>query len=291
MHPLTKRIALLVSLFSLVIGLFLLGYNLHFIPEEARSTALNLWPILLVIAGIMLVFDSTKKRVSDHASSVSVMQFPIPVPPGSTELAFRVQFSYGRLVVGCASGAPCLVTEQVGSGASPAITQAMMGDRPEISIAISQPIFPAHFQLRNTWRLDLPRGMTLRLGLQLHEADLRMDLRRLEVESLDLRTDSGAQEILLGRPRKKLSGQIYSSGSDLSLVLPSRVFAWVRLLNPFCRVDYPQGDLEKREDGSLVTPTAGDAQGTVEIAVDGPIHHLVLDVEDAVFDGKADVTT
>ena len=285
MHPLTKRIALLVSLFSLVIGLFLLGYNLHFISEEARSTALNLWPILLVIAGIMLVFDSTKKRVSAHVSSVKIMQFPITVPPGANELAFRVHFSYGRLVVGSADGAPCLVTEQVGSGASPVITQAMMGDRTEISIAISQPIFPSHFQLRNTWRLDLPRGVTLRMGLQLHEADLRMDLRTLDVESLDLRMDSGVQEIRLGRPRKKLSGQIYSSGSDLSLVLPARVFAWVRLLNPFCRVDYPQGDLEKREDGSLVTPTAGDAQGTVEIAVDGPIHNLVLDVEDAVMDG------
>jgi len=291
MHPLARRIALLVSLFSLVIGLFLLGYNLHVISEEARSTALNLWPILLVIAGFMLVVDSTRKRVSAHASSVKTMQFPIPIPPGAAELAFRVNFSYGRLVVGSASGAPCLVTEQVGSGASPVITQAMIGDRTEISIAISQPIFPSHFQLRNTWRLDLPRGVTLGVGLQLHEADLRMDLRALEVESLDLRTDSGAQEVLLGRPRRKLSGQIYSSGSDLSLVLPARVFAWVRLLNPFCRVDYPQGDLEKREDGSLVTPTAGDAQRTVEIAVDGPIHNLVLDVEDAALDGKTDAAT
>jgi len=285
MHPLTKRIALLVSMFSLVIGLFLLGYNLHFISEETKSTALNLWPILLVIAGIMLVFDSTKKRVSAQASSVKITQFPITLPPGAEELSFRVQFSYGRLVVGSASGAPCLVTEQLGSGASPVIAQALIGDRTEISIAASQPIFPSHFRLGNTWRLDLPRGVTLRVGLQLHEADLRMDLRALEVESLDLRTDSGAQEVILGRPRKKLSGQIYSSGSDLSLVLPARVFAWVRLLNPFCRVDYPQGDLEKREDGSLVTPTAGDAQGTVEIAVDGPIHNLVLDVEDAILDG------
>jgi hypothetical protein len=291
MHPLTKRIALLVSMFSLVIGLFLLGYNLHFISEEARSTALNLWPVLLVIAGIMLVFDSTKKRVSAHASRVEILQFPIPMPPASTELSFRVQFSYGRLVVGCAAGAPCLVTEQVGSGASPDITQQMLGDRTEISIAISQPIFPAHFQLRNTWRLDLPREIMLRLAVQLHEADLRMDLRRLEVETLDLRTDSGEQEVLLGKPRKKLSGQIYSSGSDLSLVLPARVFAWVRLLNPFCRVDYPQGDLEKREDGSLVTPTAGDAQGTVELAVDGPIHNLVLDVDDADFDSTTDAAT
>jgi hypothetical protein len=281
MHPLTKRIAILVSVFSLVIGLFLLGHNLRLISDEARSIALNLWPILMVIAGFMLVYDSTKKRVFTRASSVRTLQYPLPVAPAPAELSFRVQFSYGRLIVGCAAAAPCLVTEQLGPGPSPVISRQLMGDRTEISIVISQPLFPAHFQLRNTWRLDLPREALLRLSMQLHEADLRMDLRKLDVESLELRTDSGSQEILLGKPRKKLSAQIYSSGSDLSLVLPSRVFAWVRLLNPFCRVDYPQGDLEKREDGSLVTPAAGDARGSVEIAVDGPIHNLVLDVEES----------
>jgi len=281
MNPLTKRIALLVSIFSLVIGLFLLGYNFHLLPEEASRTALNLWPVLLVIAGIMLVVDSTRKRVSAHAASLKTQAFPIPVAPASSELAFRVSFSYGRLVVGSAVDVPRLVTEQEGPGSPPAISQESMGDRTEISIGISQPLFPAHFQLRNTWRLELPRGTPLQLSLKLHEADLHMDLRKLDVESLDLRTDSGAQEVLLGRPRRKLSGQIYSSGSDLSLVLPARVFAWVRLLNPFCRVDYPQGDLEKREDGSLVTPSAVDARGSVEIAVDGPIRNLVLDIEEA----------
>ena len=208
------------------------------------------------------------------------MQFPIPVAPATTELSFRVQFSYGRLVVGGAADAPRLITEQIGHSTPPAISQESLGDRREVSIAISQPLFPAHFQLSNTWRLELPVGSPLRLSLQLHEADLRMDLRKLDVEALDLRTDSGAQEILLGRPRRKLTGQIYSSGGDLSLVLPSRVFAWVRLLNPFCRVDYPQGDLEKREDGSLITPSAIDAHGSLEIAVDGPIRTLVLDIED-----------
>jgi hypothetical protein len=280
MHPLTKRIALLVSIFSLVIGLFLLGYNYHFISEEAKSIAINLWPILLVIAGIMLVVDSARKRVSTGASAVQTLRFPIPLSPSSTDIAFRVQFSYGRLVVGCASGEPRLVTEQVGHGAPPTISQQSLGDSSEVTIAISQPLFPAHFQLRNTWRLELPPAVPLRLFLQLHEADLRMDLRKLDVEGLELRTDSGAQEVFLNRPRKKLSGEIYSSGGDLSLVLPARVFAWVRFLNPFCRVDYPQGDLEKREDGSLVTPTALPTHGSVEIAVDGPIRTLVLDIED-----------
>ena len=75
----------------------------------------------------------------------------------------------------------------------------------------------------------------------------------------------------------------------MSLVLPARVFAQVRLLNPFCRVDFPQGDLEKREDGSLITPRTADSRGRVEIDVDGPIRNLVLDIgetEEGLVDGE-----
>ena len=71
MHPLAKRIALLSSAFCLVIGLFLLAYNLQFISSEAMDTALNLWPLLLVLAGIMLVVDSAKKRVFANTSRVT----------------------------------------------------------------------------------------------------------------------------------------------------------------------------------------------------------------------------
>lgn len=123
------------------------------------------------------------------------------------------------------------------------------------------------------------RDLPLSLALQLHAVSLTMDLRQLNVESLDLTSDSGSQEILLGPPRKKFSGQLYCASGDLSILLPSGVFAWVRLLNPFCRVDYPQGDMEKREDGSLVTASKTSGQSSMEITIDGPIRSLVLDIE------------
>jgi hypothetical protein len=281
MHPLAKRIALLVSLFSLVAGLFLLGYNLRLLSRGTMSLVLNFWPLLLIAAGFMLVFDSTKKRMFAHATGMTTSQFPLPLDASASELSCRVQFSYGRLVMDRAVGQARLVTEQPGPAAAPAIATEIMGDRSAISIAVSQPLFPSQFKNANTWRLELPDSLPLRLTLQLHEAELRMDLRNLDVESLDLHLESGVQEILLGRPSRKLSGVIYASGSEVSVVLPARVFAWVRLLNPFCRVDYPQGDLEKREDGSLITPQRPDSRGSIEIDVDGPIRALVIDIEDA----------
>jgi hypothetical protein len=278
MHPLAKRIALLFSGFSLVIGFFLLAYNLQLISASAVSTALNLWPLLLVLAGFMLVADSTRKRVSAQVSRLSTQEYPLPFETGSAEMGLRVQFSYGKLLAEPASAAPRLVVQSFDTRPAPTIRKDDVGNHSDISIAVSQPLFPSHVKKGSTWRLQLPMAVPLRLSLQLHEADMRLDLRRLLVESLDLSTDSGSQEVLLGPPRKKLIGQIYCSGSILSLVLPPRVFSIVRLLNPFCRVDFPQGDLERREDGSLITPRTVDTRGRVEIEVDGPIRALVLDI-------------
>ncbi len=280
MHPLARRIALLVSAFSLLAGLFLLGYNLRLITEEASRFALNLWPVLLIGSGAMLVADSTRKRAFTRAARSRSVPFALPRDPNAAELTCRVQFSYGRLVVAPAEGEGRLVTEQIGPGSEPTISSQRIGSRQEISLAVSRPLFPAYFQLRNSWRLEMPRGAPLRLSLRLHEADLRMDLRSLEVESLELQAESGDQEVLLCRPRKKLTGSIYASGSSLSVVLPSKVFAWIRLLNPFCRVDYPQGDLERKEDGSLVSAGAARTRTTVELEVDGPLRTLLLDIED-----------
>lgn len=282
MHPLARRFGLLISAFSLLAGAFLLGYNLHVITEGALRTALNLWPVLLVLAGIMLVLDSTRKRAFTHSAHVRTEEFFLPYDSGAAETAVSVQFSYGRLVIAATDGKPRLVTEQLGVAAAPAVTHHRVGGRQEIGVAVSQPIFPSHFQLHNVWRLELARGTPLHLSIQLHEADLSTDLRLLDVESLELRSESGDQELILCRPRKKLSARIYASGSSLSVLLPARVFAWVRLLNPFCRVDYPQGDLERKEDGSLVSARAPETRGSVEIEVDGPVRTLLLDIQDPV---------
>ncbi len=280
MHPLARRIALLASAFSLVIGFFLLGYNLQLISAGAVTTALNLWPVLLVAAGFMLLGNSARKRASGYPSALSRQEYELPVAGDASELALSLHFSYGRLLTEMASGVPRLITETLRAQPAPVIRQAMVGARSEVSVSVSQPLFPSHVKASTTWRLQLPPKVPLRLSLQLHEADLRLDLRHVDVESLELRAETGWQEVLLGKPRKKITGQIYCSGSSLALVLPARVFAIVRRLNPFCRVDYPQGDFEKKEDGSLVTPRVPAESGSVEIDVDGPIRDLVLDIED-----------
>ncbi len=279
MHPLARRILLLVSVFSLFIGLFLLGYNLRIISDTAQSIALNLWPVLLVLAGILLVVDSVKKRRFTRVSRTTTREFPVAPGRSARGLSCRVQFSYGRLTLAPADGEPRLVTEHAGPAIPPQISLQTVGSLEEISIVMSQPLLPPHFQLPNTWRLELCPSLPLSLSLQLHAADLSLDARHLNMEALDLTTDSGTQRILFGVPETRLTGQIYCASGDLDLILPALVFTRVHLLNPFCKVEYPQGDFEKREDGSLVAQAGAHGRSSIELTVDGPIRRLALDIE------------
>ena len=280
MQRLTRRILLLVSLASVVLGLFLLGANLGFIPGVVTEFAVNLWPLVLLAGGGILLADSLTKRRRTRTSVPVKHRHELPLEPETREVTCRIQFSYGRLEVDAADGVPYLVCEHTGPVPEPLVEQAVRGGLASLSLSLPQPLFPAAFQLSNTWHLALPPALPVSLDLHLHEAVLHLDLRGLPVERLDLRADSGAQEILLGNRQRHLAARVTSSSSDLVIVVPSSARVEVALLNPFCRIEFPQGDFERREDGVLVSSRADPDAGRVELALDGALRSIVLDVDD-----------
>jgi hypothetical protein len=253
MHRLTRRILLLVSLACVVLGLFLLGANLGFIPGAVTAFAVDLWPLVLVAGGGILFADSLAKRRRARSFVPVTRRHELPLVPEARELSCRLQFSYGRLKVDAAEGAPYLSCEHLGPAPEPLIEQSTQRGLASLSLSLQQPLFPASFQLFNTWHLALPIAPTIGLEIHLHEAVLQLDLRGLAVEHLDLHADLGAQEILLGGRQRRLAARIVSSSSDLVIVVPAAARVETTLLNPFCRIDFPQGDFERRGDGSLVS--------------------------------------
>jgi hypothetical protein len=281
MQRLTRRFVLLVSLACVVLGLFLLGANLGIVPAAVGAVVLDLWPLVLVAGGGMLLADSIAKRRLARSSLPVARDHALALGPDARELACRVQFSYGRLKIDAADGPPGLHCEHVGPAPEPLIEQSTRGGVASLSLSLQQPLFPSAFQLSNTWHLALPSHLPLALDLHAHEAVLQLDLRSLAVERLELRADSGAQEILLGRPRRHLAARVTSSSADLLIVVPAGARVDVTLLNPFCRVDYPQGDFERRDDGSLVAGRAEADAGRIELTLDGALRSIVLDVDEA----------
>lgn len=280
MQRLTRRILLLVSLACVVLGLFLLGANLGFIPGVVTEFVVNLWPLVLLAGGGILLFDSLAKRRLARASVPVAHRHDLSIGADARELACRVQFSYGRLRIDAADGTPHLRCEHRGPAPEPVLEQSARGGQATLALSLPQPLFPAAFQLANTWHLALPATLPLSLDLHLHEAVLALDLRALVVDRLDLRADSGAQEIRLGSRQRHLAARIVSSSADLAIVVPACARVEVALLNPFCRIDFPQGDFERRGDGLLVSSRPDPECGRIEIALDGALRSIVLDVDD-----------
>lgn len=280
MQRLTRRILLLVSLACFVLGLFLLGANLGLIPGIVTEVAVNLWPLVLVAGGGILLADSLAKRRLTRSAVPVARRHELAVAPDAREVSCRVQFSYGRLRIDAADEAPYLACEHLGPASEPLIEQSTRGGLASLSLSLLQPLFPAAFQLSNTWHVALPPALPVSLDLHLHEAVLQLDLRGLPVERLELNADSGAQEILLGSRQRHLAARITSSSSDLAIVVPAAARVEVALLNPFCRIEFPQGDFERRSDGSIVSSRADPDSGRIEIELDGALRSFALDVEE-----------
>ncbi len=281
MHPLAKRIALLVSVFSLVIGLFLLGYNLQLISRQAITIALNLWPILLVIAGFMLVADSTKKRVFAGAASVTTEQYPAD---GRRRLRgagladpVLLRQAHRRVGRGCAAPGHGAAGERV---PRPAIKHETVGDRSEVSIAMSQPLFPAPPAQEHVAagaaapgsRCGSPSSCTRRTCAWTCASSTWNPLTCARSRAARSSSSAGRSASSPGRstPREAASPSSF----------PPRVSPGCGFSTRSAGSTIRRGIWKRGRTARWSHPAHSDARGSVEIDVDGPLRNLVLDIEE-----------
>jgi hypothetical protein len=282
MKLVAKRIVILISISSVLIGCLLIVFQLDIIPKDLSlftATLINLWPITLVIAGVIFLRDSFLRQqyLRQHAAAEKTLAIAYPGRP--REVSLEVLFSFGNLVVNATDGESSLLRcEQFGPMPDPVIEQTAIGNTSLVKIHKPKPYLSPHFRIRTLWSLALAKRIPHNLALAIHESDLTLDLRKLKVEKLSLKTNSGKHTLYFPESEEKFEGTIYSSSDRLELIVPDESFLQLNLLNPFCRVDFPQGDFEKKEDGSIVSNAAKRDFGLIELDVDGPLKQLVIDI-------------
>ncbi len=282
MKAVTKKIDLLISISSVVIGCILIVFQTGIIPKDFGaflSTLIDFWPVTLVIAGIIFLRDSflRQRYIQRHAAIEKALALPMGGHP--REINLDVSFSYGNLTVKAGGEDTSLLRyEQFGPMPDPVIESSTIGHSTIVKLHKPKPYLSPHFRIRNIWNLALARNICHNLTLAIHESDLTLDLRRLLIGKIALKTDSGRHSLFFPKSSDKLEGEIYSSSDRLELVVPDQSFLRLNLLNPFCRVDFPQGDFEKKEDGSIISTPEKNDFGLIELTVDGPLKQLIIDI-------------
>jgi hypothetical protein len=282
MKMVAKRIVILISISSVLIGCLLIVFQLNVIPKDLSAftaVLINFWPITLIIAGAIFLRDSFLRQqyLRHHAAVEKTLAITYPFRP--REVSLEILFSFGNLVVNATDGeSELLRCEQVGPMPDPVIEQTAVGNTSHVKIHKPKPYLSPHFRVRTVWSLSLARRIPHNLSLSIHETDLTLDMRELRVEKLSLKTNSGRHSLYFPESDEKFEGDIYSSSDRLELIVPDESFLRLNLLNPFCRVDFPQGDFEKKEDGSIISNERKSEFGLIELSIDGPLKQLVLDI-------------
>ncbi|MBN1524203.1 MAG: hypothetical protein JW904_06975 [Spirochaetales bacterium] len=282
MNSVTRKLIFLLSFTFILIGVVLIVFQLNFIPNSVTSVfsfAVKLWPIVLILAGIMFLRDSFSRRYYLNRYELKEKSIDIPLPKSIQEIRFEIEFSFGNFTLARSKTAKnLLVYDQYGPMPEPIIDIQELGLSSIIKMNKSKPYLSPHFRIQNSWSLSLAGSIPCRFDISIIEADIALDFNGLELENLELHATNGVHRINFGSQKKKINAIIYSASSQLLLTVPVKSFVRVNLKNPFCMLEYPQGDFMKNEDGTFISTKVKNSYGLIEISIDGPIKNLVLDI-------------
>jgi len=283
MQIITRNIIAVISISFVLVGSVILLYYFNLIPYDWQEFAIDLWPVSLIIAGLIFVRDSVIKSKYLKRYEIKKKSLNLAYIEGTQDRVYNVFFSYGQLNVRATDNTiPQLVYEQLGPMPEPEVDHQIIGNSSILKIKKLKPYFSPHFQIKNKWFFELIKEIPQQLYINLHDADLNADLRNLTIERFSLKANAGMHMIIFGKNKKKFLGQIYSSSSLLSLIIPTSTFLCLKLLNPFCKVDYPQGDFKKKEDGTIISSASKKDYGLIELTVDGALKQLTIDIQENI---------
>ncbi len=283
MQIITRNIIAVISISFILVGSVILLYYFNLIPYDWQEFAIDLWPVSLIIAGLIFVRDSVIKSKYLKRYEIKKKSLNLAYIEGTQDRVYNVFFSYGQLNVRATDNTiPQLVYEQLGPMPEPEVDHQIIGNSSILKIKKLKPYFSPHFQIKNKWFFELIKEIPQQLYINLHDADLNADLRNLTIERFSLKANAGMHVIIFGKNKKKFLGQIYSSSSLLSLIIPTSTFLCLKLLNPFCKVDYPQGDFKKKEDGTIISSSSKKDYGLIELTVDGALKQLTIDIQENI---------
>lgn len=281
MQIITRNIIAVISISFVLVGTVILLYYFDLIPYGWQEFAIDMWPASLIIAGLIFVRDSIIKSTYLKRYEIKKKSLDLAYTHARQDQVYNIFFSYGQLNIRATDNViPQLVYEQLGPMPEPEVDHQIIGNSSILKIKKLKPYFSPHFQVKNKWFFELIKEIPQQLYINLHDADLNADLRNLMIERFSLKANAGMHRIIFGKNKKKILGSIYTASSLLALIIPTNTFLCLKLLNSFCKVDYPQGDFKKEEDGTIISITSKKDFGLIELTVDGALKQLSIDIQE-----------
>jgi hypothetical protein len=283
----------LIALLLIFFGVILLLNNFGYLPWDIWGTIWRLWPALLVLIGINLIFGRTRPWIAfwltfvtlavvagvvfwvlgPAATQKGLASFSQPLT-AAQKAEVSVEFGAGKLrVEPLSAGSDRLVAGEVAQDAVPGVVNAAEN---VARVRIASPAAgwlggPGKF---TDWRVQLTRNIPLDLILKTGANECSVDLSGLQVSLLQMETGASRNEITFPA-QGETTARITAGAAELKLNIPAGVAARIKMEAGASTIDIDPARFTKAGDTYL---TAGyeSAPNRLNLEIRGGVSSVIV---------------
>ncbi len=260
--------ALLSGLFWILIGVAILGVNCHWWSSDIWYQILALWPLILVVIGIRLIFGDENPvtfflciliillGVGFVSNYQGIREKYLPAPKSQEQKSEKLIDGYKEakilLNIGAAdvkiSSLPIsnvnLYDFTFKSESSMKIEDKSSGEVADISLNEKESNSFYRFSERSL-DLKLSESLPTKININSGATNLNLDLSNLKVTNLGISCGASSGSIKIGSKEKKVNFDLYTGASDFKILLPKGYAIWIESKAALSTGSYESLGLEK----------------------------------------------
>lgn len=295
------------------LGLLFLAQNFGLVSADIWLNLWRFWPLLLVLAGIDLIFSRSGWGVviavllailligSFIAAAVVTpwtgrlgvgpWTFSVAAPVVTEQLAedlgsaqradIRLEHGAGTLQIGALpESSPRLIDAALAHPDSMRVESAVNRSGDSVTVDIESKGDAGDWVVgsvgRDDWTLNLTPRAPLNLTVESGASDLRLDLRDLQVATLDVKAGASSAEIILPAETRQTDARVRAGAASVEITVPEGVAARIDAKGGLSGVSIDANRFPHQGGTIYQSPNYDDAPRRVNLAVEAGVSSLVV---------------
>lgn len=260
--------SLLSGIFWIIIGILILGVNSHWWSADIWYQLLAIWPLILVIVGIRLIFGDNNP-VSFFLCILCILlgfvfisnymgwrERYLPTPTSQEQSSTKLLGSYKESKILLNIGAADVKISSLAesnfnlynlayvSESGMAVEDKSFGETADVTMSEKE---SSSFYRFNKRSLDLKLSPLVPTSLKINSGatNLNLDLSALSVTDLGISCGASSGVIKIGDKTKKVNLNLSTGASDFKILLPKNYAIWIESKTALSKESYESLGLEK----------------------------------------------
>ncbi|MCP4196181.1 MAG: hypothetical protein GY762_03445 [Proteobacteria bacterium] len=292
-----RRRSLFGPIILVGIGVILLLNTLGFVDWNIWRSLLNLWPILIIAAGLDILFGR-RSAVGSLIVGIIVMVLVLggiwlitgqyQAGDGMTHIIQQPLDDVTKAEISIVAGAGTLVLNPLADndllikGRVELRSDQQLNEKYEVSSSVASyaidstnPDFIPFggFKALEDWELDLNRDIPIVLTLSTGVGQSQLNLQRLNLIDFQLKAGVGSIDLLMpqrGKVRAELSGGV----GNMTIEIPTNVGVKLVMTKGLTRTAIPKN--YQQQDGVYYSPNYGEADAQLSLTIHGGVGNITI---------------